>query len=418
MRLGSSLVRPSLLLCLVACSPAPKLAATGTGDVSNPPAERRAPDAELLAKCGNGAPTSSSVQRRPYLQQVTQRESRVLFTRAIDSETTVDVWRADGGETSSRLAVRNEDAAGQPFQVTLDELEPDTTYCYALRGLTAPAGFRTAPDGVNAGQTVRFAAFGDSGSGNSYQRAVFQQIQTVPYDFVVHLGDLAYEKGTSSELENRFFYEYRSLERSFAVFPVIGNHDNATSQGAPYLHAFDLPDNGVAGERERFYSIDWGPVHLVALDTERMNEAQAAWLDQDLTANDRPWVVVALHRPPYSSGEHGSNASVRKIFGPVLAKHQVPLVLSGHEHNYERTDSIDGTVYVVSGGGGKDTRDVGWSDFTAYAEDVLHFVFVEASSTTLVLHAIDGVGREFDSVRLDRPASLALPAPKAESEQG
>jgi hypothetical protein len=83
----------------------------------------------------------------------------------------------------------------------------------------------------------------------------------------------------------------------------------------------------------------------------------------------------------------------------------VPLVLSGHEHDYERTKPIDGTVYVVSGGGGRDTRPVGWSNFTAYAEDVLHFVFAEADANTLTLHAIDGVGREFDSLRLERPAS-------------
>lgn len=58
---------------------------------------------------------------------------------------------------------------------------------------------------------------------------------------------------------------------------------------------------------------------------------------------------------------------------------------------------------MVSGGGGRDTRPVGSSTFTAYAESVLHFLFVEAQGDRLTVHAIDGVGREFDSVALERP---------------
>jgi hypothetical protein len=355
----------------------------------------------LSASCGNGSVTSPRLKRQPYLQRVTPNGARISFTATGEGPITVTVFEPNGTPIVSEVAAHADGSSDAPLSVAIAGLEPSTSYCYRLDGITSGAGFRTAPDPSHPGK-VRFAAFGDSGNGGDNQRAVYRQIETVPYDFVLHLGDLAYEKGQAWELEDHYFSVYRRLSRSFAVFPVIGNHDYATSQAAAYLLAFDLPDNGVATERERFYSFDWGLVHFVALDTERMTEQQATWMDADLQKNTRPWVVVYGHRPPYSSGSHGSNITFRQIFGPILYKHRVPLVLSGHDHDYERTRPIDGTVYVVSGGGGRDTRDVGKSSFTAYVEDVLHFVFVEVDEQTLTLHAIDGVGREFDSLRLDR----------------
>jgi hypothetical protein len=163
-----------------------------------------------------------------------------------------------------------------------------------------------------------------------------------------------------------------------------------------------LPDNGMAGESERWYSFDWGQVHFVALNTEQMGVAQVEWLDNDLQKNPLPWTVVYGHAPPYSSGEHGSNYTFREQFGPVLEKHHVPLVLSGHDHDYERTNVINGTTYIVTGGGGIGTRPVGTSAFTAFSEAVIHFVYVEISGNSLVVHTIDGSGREFDQTVIER----------------
>lgn len=58
-----------------------------------------------------------------------------------------------------------------------------------------------------------------------------------------------------------------------------------------------------------------------------------------------------------------------------------------------------GVAYVVTGGGGIGTRPVGRSSFTAFAEDVIHFVYVEVGIDTAVLHAID---TEFDSAAIPR----------------
>jgi hypothetical protein len=62
---------------------------------------------------------------------------------------------------------------------------------------------------------------------------------------------------------------------------------------------------------------------------------------------------------------------------------------------------INGVVCVVTGGG-KRIRPVGKSSFTAFSDAVIHFVYVDITGDTLALHAIDGVGAEFDSLVLRR----------------
>ena len=343
------------------------------------------------------------LQRAPYLQRVTPDSATLLFTADTGDDVVVDVLDPDTKETQSVTARLDGTAAlprGHQLEAQLGGLEPGKLYCYALRGLTDWAGFTTAPArGANA--PVRFVAMGDSGTGGREQLAVMQQMESVPFDFMIHTGDVAYEKGKLSELETLHFGVYSPLLRMFPFFPASGNHDYGTDNAAPFRQSFALPENGGPYGHERWYSFDWGNVHFVALDTELSgNAAQEAWLDADLTANDLPWTIVYMHRPPYSSGAHGSHHKTRDSFGPILERHGVKLVLNGHEHNYERTKPISGVHYIVTGGGGRETRSVGSSWFSAFAEPVLHFVYVEVRGNRLSLHAIDGVGREFDQLVL------------------
>jgi acid phosphatase type 7 len=393
----------------------PKLAAEGTGDLTYSLGYRVVADAELKVACGDGAMVGdgTALRRRPYLQDVTERTARVLFTSSRKPPFAVELNKAGKTAVESYTAQQDEsavlDGEYRQFEAKLDGLEPDTVYCYRVAGVTEPAGFRTAPV-PGSSDTIRFAVIGDSGTGDSFQRAVADQLQSVPYEFLLHLGDLAYGSGQPNEIELNYFDVYRDLTRSFAVYPIAGNHDYKTAAAAPFFGAFALPENAPPERAERFYSFDRGAVHFVALDTELMDAQQAAWLDADLANTNASWIIVYAHRPPYSSGEHGGSSTFRNVFGPILERHRVALVLSGHEHDYERTQPINGITYVVSGGGGRDTRSVSSSWFTAYSEDVLHIVFIEVSPDELVLHAIDGVGREFDSARLERrrPDPVAL----------
>jgi hypothetical protein len=111
----------------------------------------------------------------------------------------------------------------------------------------------------------------------------------------------------------------------------------------------------------RWYSFDYAQVHFIAVDTEvgyphspegpgtPMNGGpfgdQLAWLEADLkkaVANRAqvPWILVAGHRPYYSStGESGVWDPSRPAFEPLFLKYNVDIVYWGHVHWYERSVS-------------------------------------------------------------------------------
>jgi acid phosphatase type 7 len=375
---------------------------------SDRPAERGSPLESLQAACGDGAPTRAGeavMRRDPYLQQVTATSAMLGWVATkLDGArvevTTIDrqlVTRSGAHAQSNTLRGAGEDQ----LWAHLDGLLPGTTYCYSLwngdEQLTMPAGFRTAPS-PDSTEPIRLLAFGDSGGGSNDQYALRDQMHTVPHDLMIHTGDVAYDSGTIQAFEDNVFGVYADLLRSIPLFPAAGNHEYDTMQGAPFREVFALPgDSG-----EKWYSFDWGRVHFAALDTEASYATQAAWLDRDLASTKAPWKIVYLHRPPYSSGMHGSDTGLRAALAPILERHRVQLVLAGHDHNYERMTMQQGVLHVVTGGGGVGTRSVGTSSFTAFSEDVIHFVYAEIGVDELVLHAIDGTGAEFDSVVIPR----------------
>jgi hypothetical protein len=387
------------------------LAASRFGDLSNPLGAREDAYGEIDAACGLGPPdgSPSSLRRRPYLQQVQTRSAQLLWTSDASMTTpTVEVTLPGGQLVTTAIGAPDPSASppesARQWVAALEGLQPDTLYCYDLdepAQILRRGGFRTAPL-AGSGRTVRLLAFGDTGDGSADQEAVLEQMRTVPFDVAIHMGDLAYNVGARAEIERNYFRVYGELLERIPVFPISGNHEYDTDDAAPFREAFSLPDNGGPEGKERWYSFNWGDVHFVALDTERVNAAQAAWLDADLTANQLPWTIVYHHRPAYSSGQHGSTEGVQRVFVPLFEKHRVPLVLAGHDHNYERSKPLNGVTYVVTGAGGVGTRPVGHSDFTAFSESVCHFVYITIAGDTLTMHTIDGMGTEFDSLVLRR----------------
>lgn len=108
-----------------------------------------------------------------------------------------------------------------------------------------------------------------------------------------------------------------------------------------------------------------------------------------------------MHRPAYSAGRHGSNQDVREAWSALFARYDVPLVMAGHDHDYERSTPQDGVVYVVSGGGAK-LRPAGRQDFTAVSASTLHYVDMLAYDDRLVVRGIDQQGLLVDEFSITR----------------
>ncbi|MDQ3037709.1 MAG: metallophosphoesterase family protein, partial [Myxococcota bacterium] len=280
----------------------------------------------------------------------------------------------------------------------LSGLQPGTLHCYEVRDssgarLFGPAGFRTAPAADDTTARVSLIALGDSGGGGADQRAVAAQLETVPHELMLHVGDVAYNDATLPELESNHFAIYRELASAIPLFAAIGDHDDSTDHAGPFREVFGRP---------RYYSFDWGPVHVLVLDAGGGGSAQREFAERDLASTDRRWKIVITHEPPYSSGFHGSSSSMRRDYVPLFERHGVQLVLSGDDHDYERSIPIAGVTYVVTGGGGRSVRPVDRSDWTAFSAMAFHFVHIDVDGDVMRVRAIDATGREFDGVEIPR----------------
>jgi 3',5'-cyclic AMP phosphodiesterase CpdA len=139
----------------------------------------------------------------------------------------------------------------------------------------------------------------------------------------------------------------------------------------------------------RWWSHDFGDVLLVGLDSTLVDDPdQRAWLDDTLAGATERWRIVVVHHPPYSAGYQGSSLDVRLAFSPLFERYGVQLVVSGHDHDYQRSEPIGGVTYVVSGGAAG-TRRTGEEDFTAVSFSWHHFVELAVFPDRLVVRAIN-----------------------------
>ncbi|MGH2784276.1 MAG: metallophosphoesterase family protein [Actinomycetota bacterium] len=239
----------------------------------------------------------------------------------------------------------------------------------------------------------RFAAVGDIGDGSVAEKRVADAIAAEhdrrPLDLLLLLGDMVYPDGDPAEVDKKFRAPYASvLGAGIEVAAVLGNHDVMTDAGA-IADAFGMPG--------RWYKLTRGPVDLFALDssTGTIGASQLAWFEAALTGSTAKWKVVFMHVPAFSAGRHGANPALQQALVPLLDRFDVSLVITGHDHDYQRSVPIRGTVHVVSGGGCC-PRPVGTASYTARSATGLHFVVVEANDERLSLEAIAVDGKILD----------------------
>jgi tartrate-resistant acid phosphatase type 5 len=274
----------------------------------------------------------------------------------------------------------------------------------------SPIPVTPTPEETPAPQSVRFAVIGDYGSGKEAERQVAALVKSWEPEFILTTGDNNYPDGSSATIDmhiGQFFHEFIApYKGSFGegaqenrFFPSLGNHDWNTPGAAPYLEYFTLPGN------ERYYDFIRGPVHFFVLDSDSRepdgvgrSSQQAAWLQSELAASTSAWQMVFFHHGPYSSGRHGPVDWMQWPF----AEWGVDVVLSGHDHTYERIFK-DGIVYFVNGLGGMtryDFQEVMEGSQVRYNDDY-GAMLVETSVESLLFKFINLDNTEIDTYQLN-----------------
>jgi Calcineurin-like phosphoesterase len=273
---------------------------------------------------------------------------------------------------------------------------------------TSVRELKPPPDGLAlpvADGSVRFAVIGDAGRGDAAQYDVARQMLAwrakFPFDFVLMLGDNVYPPHTPAEYLRKFEEPYAPLLGAGVTFhAAIGNHDDAGQinyekfgMGGKRYYTFRRSErrlSGIAGAGVRFF----------VLDSRSLDPDQLQWLDTELAASRTAWKIVYMHHPLYTSGRYRAGArALRLALEPRLVAGDVDVVLSGHEHFYERVRPQHGISYFISGAGGAlRPNDLRPSTLTAAGYDRdCHFMLMEVSGGELYFQAIDRDGKTVDA---------------------
>ncbi|WP_421840345.1 purple acid phosphatase family protein [Mycobacterium sp.] len=301
----------------------------------------------------------------------------------------------------------------------LTNLTPDTDYVYAAvhDGANPELGtVRTAPLGRSP---LRFTSFGDQGTptlgrlaggkyvndnnGSPAAGDTATAIERIAPLFNLVNGDLCYANRSQDRIRTwSDWFETNSRSARYRPWmPAPGNHENELGNGpigyGAYQTYFAMPDSGSSPElRGLWYSFTAGSVRVISLSNDDVSlqdggdsyvhgysgGEQKRWLAAELADAQRDtavdWVVVCMHQTAISTADHtnGADLGIRQEWLPLFDQYRVDLVVCGHEHHYERshpvrgslgtdtqtpapvdtrTDIIDatqGTVHLVIGGGG------------------------------------------------------------------
>jgi hypothetical protein len=291
------------------------------------------------------------------------------------------------------------------YHARVGGLRPGATYGYLVTadndGNAADpfsATFRTAPHGR---VPFRFTSFGDLATPNanwvlSCGQSAYAVEAVESFQPLFHLlnGDLCYASlnpAVQPEVWRDFGNNNQFSAANRPWMPCPGNHEVEFANGpqgfTSYLTRYTLPDNRVPGFGGRWYSFRIGSVLFVSLDADDVvyqdagafvagpaaltpvtstghppiqpgtsfylrgysGGRQTAWLERTLAAGRRDesldWIIVQLHQCAASSSVtgNGSDLGIRAEWLPLFDRYEVDLVLTGHDHHYERSFPVRGT---------------------------------------------------------------------------
>jgi Icc-related predicted phosphoesterase len=340
---------PRLLAALVAS------AALGAGADQTP--AQKSPAQHAPAHSQHGA-QNSPVLQGPWLLDPTPHGVTVAWVTASPS-----IGKVVYGELGARHTA-HEEKPTTDHRVHLRGLQPARKHHYLVEGTQLSGTFWTAPATADAAQShlqFRVVVYGDNRTNPADHQKVVDAAAKEGAHLALHTGDLI-EDAKNPELWQEWFAIEKSFVAHTPIAVTVGNHD-VMDGGTQYWEHF-RPKN-----RPAFRSFDYGPLHVVMVDTFEIvkgNEpqegtisaAQREWLVEDLKHVPRGrhvWMV--MHHGPFSfpvskypQGKgHGGSEAVKVALAPH--RKQIEAVFAGHDHYYQR-GLDEGLHWFVVGGGG------------------------------------------------------------------
>ena len=254
----------------------------------------------------------------------------------------------------------------------------------------------------NRAGSFKFAVLGDFGTGDRTQYELAAQMakvhQSFKYELVVLVGDNIYGSERPQDFKKKFEDPYKPLlDAGVKFYASLGNHDAREQR---FYKPFNM-------DGKLYYTFSPKPeIRFFALESTYPVPEQIRWLEKELKASGSHWKIVFFHHPLYSSGDrHGSDLRLREVLEPLFLANNVSVVLTGHDHFYERVKPQNGITYFVVGSGGKlrsgnIDRSTG---ITAKGFDTdLAFMAAEIAGDEMYFNTVSRTGQTIDSGVLTR----------------
>lgn len=323
-------------------------------------------------------------------------------------------------------------ATNKFFSFTFPEIiTPSSTIYYSIYNSvtstwTAQKTYASTPS-LNT-STFTFAAVGDSRTNVGVWNTISNLIGAKNPAFVVFNGDIV-DTGNSGTQWNAWFNNGPNLIGNKLILHAQGNHDVASA--SYYQNIFELPKNNTS-QTELYYSVDYGEAIFICLNSETPGDAaQRTWLHNTLAANaTKKWKIITFHRPFYTVGPHaGEMDSYWNTWFKDFDDYGVDLILTGHDHLYERFKPInrnvstttavanygslptEGRCQVVCGGAGAPLYTPGTSSLLQSFKSDYHYVMFDVTNTTLCGTTYDDSDVIIDNFCINKP-HLSTDTPK------
>ena len=240
-------------------------------------------------------------------------------------------------------------------------------------------------------------------------------------DFAVIGGDLVNSPGELAQWEA--FLEACDVFAKLPLVTVAGNHEGVHSNYT-YQKLFALPDDAEEDQSgEEFYSLDFGNVRMLMMDSSFLTEERRqsmgkdawakeeqrveAWIRSRTGSCEKPWLAAVIHHPVYGMHDEDTvSPQIRRLWAPLLETGGVRIVFSGHQHLYQRTRSIHGVVYLMGNSGQRESRFFHGNNLPEYTQQIYdrgaNYQIVEAGARRLKMTSYNKKGLVIDETVLGR----------------
>lgn len=357
---------------------------------------------------------AAAVLKGPYLIYPGDNTQMTVLVQLDATSTCTLEWGTDTTYSDGNVQT-TEYGSDHQHKYVISNLVPGTKYYYRVdvSGTYHTGTFFSAPS--TSADSIKFLAYGDTRSYPADHDAVnAQMITTYSSDpgyqtFTANVGDWVNNGDNESDWTTQFFGRTRlntiEMQANLPIQGCMGNHEYS---GVLFEKYWPYPFESGG----RYWSFDYGPVHVVVIDqyvNYSPGSAQYTWLENDLAGSDREWKVLVLHEPGWSAGGHSNDGDVQSYIQPLCLLYGVDIVFAGHNHYYARCE-VQGVEHITTGGGGAPLYTPNANaEYVVVVEEIHHFCEIDVQGEQLDFIARDRYGTVIDSFTLSHVFVPQLP---------